>query len=136
VQGRTDFFHMGAVRADDFMELVAGDAELFGPISDVGGHFGIDFLRVVGAFGVFFVDGVRFVRFGGFVVFRQWEFLSVATLDWMREWWVGMYFAALRRNVPRVTFFSEWEGSGESEYAAVLAWEGRAGFCGCPLVFG
>jgi len=50
VQGGTDFFDVGAVGANGFVKLVAGDVELFGPIGDVGGHFGVDLFGVVGAF--------------------------------------------------------------------------------------
>jgi hypothetical protein len=56
---------MGAER---FMELIAGHTELLGPIGDVGGHLGIDLLRVVRPFDVFLMGGVRFVSLGGVVV--------------------------------------------------------------------
>jgi hypothetical protein len=61
---------VGAVAADEFVELVAGDAELVGPVSDVGGHFGVDFFGVVRTLGgVFLVQGMCFVAFGLAVVF-------------------------------------------------------------------
>ena len=53
------------------MEFVAVNAELLRPVGYVGGHFGVDLLGVVRAFGGFFVDSVRFVRFWGFVVLGQ-----------------------------------------------------------------
>ena len=42
----------GAVGADGFVELLAGDAELVGPVGDVGCHFRVDLFGVVGAFDV------------------------------------------------------------------------------------
>jgi hypothetical protein len=54
VKGGADFFHVGSVRADRFVELVAGDTKLFGPIGDVGGHLGIDLFQVVRSFCMFF----------------------------------------------------------------------------------
>jgi hypothetical protein len=35
VKGGAHFFDVGSVAANCFMELIAGDAELFGPIGDV-----------------------------------------------------------------------------------------------------
>jgi len=35
VEGCADLVHMGAVTVDKFVELIAGDAELFGPVGDV-----------------------------------------------------------------------------------------------------
>src|ERR1700678_2147902 len=52
-----DFFHVGSVRADRFVELVAGDTKLLGPIGDVGCHLGIDLFQVVRPFRMFFVYG-------------------------------------------------------------------------------
>jgi len=52
VEGCADFFDVGAVGADGFVELLAGDVEFFGPVGDVGCHFGIDLFGVVGAFDV------------------------------------------------------------------------------------
>ena len=52
VEGGADLFYVGAVDADGFVKLVAGDVELLGPVSDVGGHLGVDLLGVVGAFDV------------------------------------------------------------------------------------
>jgi hypothetical protein len=85
VEGGADFIDVGAVDADGFVELVAGDAELFGPEGDVGGHFGIDFFGVVGAGGVVFVEGVGFVGFGGVVVLGHAEFLWRGLKLLMRE---------------------------------------------------
>ena len=66
VGGGADFVGVGAVGADGFVEGFAGDAELFGPEGDVGGHFGIDFVGVVGALGgVVLVEGVGFVALAG-----------------------------------------------------------------------
>jgi hypothetical protein len=56
------------MRTDGFVELIAGHTELPGPICDVGGHLGVDLLRVVRTFDVFLMGGVRFVTFGGIVV--------------------------------------------------------------------
>ena len=52
VEGGTDLVDVSAVGADGFVELLAGDAELVGPVGDVGCHFGIDDFGVVGAFDV------------------------------------------------------------------------------------
>jgi hypothetical protein len=64
LEGGADFVDVGAVGADGFVELVPGHVELFGPVGDVGGHFGIDLLGVVGAFGVLLVGSVGLVLFG------------------------------------------------------------------------
>lgn len=66
VEGGADLFDVGAVDADGFMELVAGDAKLVGPVGDVGGHFGVDLIGIVGALVVFFVEGVGLVALGDF----------------------------------------------------------------------
>ena len=63
-EGCADFFDVGAVGADGFVELVACDVEFFGPVGDVRGHFGVDLFGIVRALGVLFVDGVGFVGFG------------------------------------------------------------------------
>ena len=68
VEGGADLFYVRAVGADGFVEFVAGDAEFVGPVGDVGGQLWVDFLGVVWAFGLLFVDGVRFVGLGGVVV--------------------------------------------------------------------
>ena len=52
VEGGADLFDVGAVDADELVELLAGDFELVGPVGDVGGHLGVDLLGVVGAFDV------------------------------------------------------------------------------------
>jgi hypothetical protein len=52
VEGEADLVDVGAVDVDGGVELLAGDAELLGPVGDVGGHFGVDLFGVVGALGV------------------------------------------------------------------------------------
>ena len=47
-----DLVDVGAVGADGFVELLAGGVELGGPVGDVGGHFGVDLLGVMGALDV------------------------------------------------------------------------------------
>jgi hypothetical protein len=90
LEGGADFFDVGAVSADGFVELVAGDVELFGPVGDVGGHFGVDLFGIVRALGVFFVDGVGFVGFGCFVMFGHVLFLfPLVLVRWMRMCGVG-----------------------------------------------
>jgi hypothetical protein len=85
VEGGADFFDVGAVGADGFVELVAGDVELFGPIGDVGGHLWVDLFGIVWALGVFFVDGVGLVGFGGFVMLGHALFLfPLVLVRWMR----------------------------------------------------
>jgi hypothetical protein len=64
----THFLSVGSMGADRFVELVAGHTELLGPICDVGGHLGVDLLRVVRTFDVVLMGGVWFVSFGGVVV--------------------------------------------------------------------
>ena len=81
VEGGADFVDVSAVGADGFVELVAGDVEFFGPVGDVGGHFGVYLLGVVGADGLFFVGGVRLVDFGGVVVLGHAGFLSAVKRD-------------------------------------------------------
>jgi hypothetical protein len=69
VDGGADLVNVGAVTADELVELVAGDAELFGPVGDVGSHFGVDLLGVVRALaGVVLFESVGFVEFGIVVV--------------------------------------------------------------------
>jgi hypothetical protein len=73
VEGGTDLFDVGAVDADGFVELVAGDVELFGPVMDVGRHLGVDLFRVMGAglgFGVLGVGGAEFGFLDFFVLVR------------------------------------------------------------------
>ena len=74
-QGGAEFVDVGAVGSDGLVEGFAGDAELFGPVGDVRGHFGVDLFGVVGALGVFFVGGVEFVGFGCVVVLGHAGFL-------------------------------------------------------------
>jgi hypothetical protein len=75
VKGGADFFHVGSVRADRFVELVAGDTELLGPIGDVGGHLGIDFFQIVRSFDMFLVYGVGLMDFGCIAVLGHAFFL-------------------------------------------------------------
>jgi hypothetical protein len=76
------FFDVGSVAMDCFMELIAGNAELFGPISDVGSHLGVDDFRVVRTFRVVFVESVRLVSLGAIVVLRHYaSSLSVLLVD-------------------------------------------------------
>ncbi len=65
------FFDMGAVGANGLVQGVAGNAEFFGPIGDVGRHFGVDLFGVVGTFGVLFVKGMGFVWLRFVVVLGQ-----------------------------------------------------------------
>ena len=80
VDGRANLVDVGAVGADELVELVAGDAEFFGPVGDVGGHFGVDLFGIVRALGgVFLFQGVGFVDFRIVVVLGHGCFLfSVA----------------------------------------------------------
>jgi hypothetical protein len=64
VKGGADFFHVGSMSADRFVELVAGDTKLLGPVGDVGGHLGIDLFQVVRPFSMFFVYGVGLMDLG------------------------------------------------------------------------
>jgi hypothetical protein len=76
LEGGADLFDVGAVGADGFVELVAGDAELLGPIGDVGGLFGVDLFGVVRALGgVVLVESVGFVGFRCVVMFGHGSFL-------------------------------------------------------------
>jgi len=52
VEGGADLFDVGAVDADGFVELFACDVELFGPVGDVGCHFGVDLFGIVWGFDV------------------------------------------------------------------------------------
>ena len=74
-QGGADLVDVGAVGADGFVKDLAGDMELFRPVGDVGGHFGIDLFGVVRALGVVFVGGMEFVGLGGVVVLGHAGFL-------------------------------------------------------------
>src|ERR1017187_2148477 len=74
-EGGADLVDVGAMGADGFVEGLAGDVELLGPVGDVGGDFGVDLFRVAGALGVVFVDGVELMGFGGVVVLGHAGFL-------------------------------------------------------------
>jgi hypothetical protein len=75
VKGGADFIHVGPVGADSFVELVACNTELFGPVGDVGGHLRVDLFRVVRSFSMFLVDGVGFMGFGCIAVLGHSSFL-------------------------------------------------------------
>ena len=92
MEGGADLFDVGAVGADGFVELVAGDAELFGPVGDVGAHFGVDVFGIVRALGgVVLMEGVGFVGFGCVVMFGDvGSSFRVLLLRWMRIGVVGM----------------------------------------------
>jgi hypothetical protein len=82
MKGGTHFFDVGSMATDRFMELIAGNAELFGPISYVRSHFGVDNFRVVRTFRVLFVEGVGLVSLGAVMVLRHLCFLlSVLLVD-------------------------------------------------------
>ncbi len=63
-----NFLNVGSVGADSVVELIAGNAELFGPVGNVGSHLWVNLFGVVRAFGVVFVEGVGLVLFGSAVV--------------------------------------------------------------------
>jgi hypothetical protein len=86
-EGGADLFDVGAVDADGFVELRAGDAKLFRPVGDVGGHLGIDLFGVVGAcvsLGVLGVGGTEFRLLDFFVFVR-------ARLIGVRHWFVPLF---------------------------------------------
>lgn len=113
VEGGADLFDVGAVDADGFVELFAGDVELFGPVGDVRRHFRIDLFGIVRRFdvgalvavvvgiddvvvdglgggndgvgGVGGDEGFSAVRFG-----HAWLPLSGSVKE-MSAGWVGMY---------------------------------------------
>jgi hypothetical protein len=64
VQAGAYLFDVRAVDADGFVEFGTGDAKLFGPVGDVGGHLGVDLFGVVGTFQGFGVLGVGGAEFG------------------------------------------------------------------------
>jgi len=68
VKGGADLINVGTVGANALVELVAGDAELLGPVGDVGGHLGIDLFGVVRALDVIFAASMRLVGCGDVVV--------------------------------------------------------------------
>ena len=74
-EGGADLVDVGAVGADGFVEDLAGDVELLGPVGDVGGDFGVDLFGIAGTLGVVFVEGVELVGFGCVVVFGHAGFL-------------------------------------------------------------
>jgi len=74
-EGGADLVDVGTVDADGFVEDLAGDVELFGPVGDVGGDFRVDLLGVAGALAVLFVGGVGLVGLGCVVVLGHAGFL-------------------------------------------------------------
>jgi hypothetical protein len=85
-EGGADLFDVGAVDADGFVELCAGDAKLFRPVGDVGRHLRIDLFGVVGAcvsFGVLGVGGAE-LRLLDFFVFVRARLIGV------RHWFVPL----------------------------------------------
>jgi len=101
VKGGTDLFDVGSMAADGFVELVAGDAKLFGPEGDVRGHLGVDLFGIVRTLDVLFVEGVRFVSFRGVVVLGHRLLPRFGSLRWMRKRWVGMYIGLFAQNCMR-----------------------------------
>jgi hypothetical protein len=93
-----DFVDVGAVDADGFVQNLAGDVELFRPVGNVGGDFGVDLFGIAGALGVLFVGSVGLVGFGCIVVLGHAGFLfPVGLVSWMgmgrctgRVDWVSM----------------------------------------------
>jgi len=92
MEGGADLFNVGSMAADDFVELVASDAKLFGPVGDIGCHLGVDLFGIVRALDVLFVERVRFVSFRGVVVLGHRLLPRFGSLRWIRKRWVGMYF--------------------------------------------
>jgi hypothetical protein len=91
MKGGVDLIYVGAVGPDGFVELVAGDAELFRPVSNVGGHFWVDLFGIMRALGVLFVNGVGFVGLGCVVMLGHGSSFSGALVKEMRKIGVGMY---------------------------------------------
>jgi hypothetical protein len=104
-----DLVDMGTVGANALVKLIAGYAELFRPISDVGGHLGIDFFGVVRAFEVIFVASMRLVGRGDVVVLGHSVFPLFCSLRWMIKVREGMY---LRRGTTRVGAPNRWANAG------------------------
>jgi hypothetical protein len=92
VEGGADLVDVGAVAADELVELVAGDAKLFGPVGDVGGHFRVNLFGVVRALGdAVFVEGVGFGTFGSAVVLGHGMHPLFVSLGLMIKACVEMY---------------------------------------------
>jgi hypothetical protein len=94
VEGGADFFHVGSMRADRFVELSSGDTKLFGPIGDVGGHLGIDLFQVVGSFSMFLVYGVGLMDLWCIVVLGH-TFSPYGSVGLMSPGAVEMYAGSL-----------------------------------------
>ena len=91
VEGGADLIDVSAMGANALVELVAGDAELLGPVGDVGGHLGVDLFGVVRAFDVIFVASMRLVGCGDVVVLGHGMFPLFDSLRWMMKVREGMY---------------------------------------------
>ena len=50
VEGSPNLFYVSAVAANGFVELIASNSGLFGPVGNIGCHFWIDLFRIVWAF--------------------------------------------------------------------------------------
>ena len=87
VEGGADLFDVGAVDADGFVELVAGNAKLLSPIVDIGRHLGIDLFRIVGTGLGLSVLGVGSAKFG------LLNFFVLMRACWigMRHWFVPLF---------------------------------------------
>jgi hypothetical protein len=86
VEGCADLADVGTVSADERVELVACDAELFGPVGDIGRHFRVDLLGVVRSLGcVVFFEGVWLVDFGIVVVLGHGVLPLFSSLGLMRR---------------------------------------------------
>jgi hypothetical protein len=57
------------------VKLVSGNAELLGPVGDVGTHLGIDLFGVMGAGDMIFVGSMGRVSRGDVMVFGHGDFL-------------------------------------------------------------
>jgi hypothetical protein len=73
------------------MELITGNAELLGPISDVRSHLGVDDFRVVRTFRVVFMEGVGLVGLGAVVVLRHCVHPFCQFYWWMCSGCMRMY---------------------------------------------
>ena len=69
LEGGADLGDVGAVSADGVVELFAGDAELVGPVGNVGGQLGVDLVGVVRALVVLLVRGMGLAGLGLFDFF-------------------------------------------------------------------
>jgi hypothetical protein len=92
MDGGADPVNASAVAANDFVESVTGDAELLGPVSDVGGHFWVDLFGVVRALGGgVFMDGVRSVALWSVLMLGHGVFPHFGSAGSMKEGGWRMY---------------------------------------------